>query len=746
MCELLAPAGDEASFYAAVHSGADAVYLGLTDFSARRAAANFSLENLKEHIDYAHALGVRVHVALNTLIKEDELARFFENVAAAWNAGADALIIQDIFLGKRIKELYPEIVLHLSTQAGVCNLYGARMAKRCGFSRVILARETPMESIVPIAKEIETEVFVQGALCTCFSGQCYLSAFIGGNSGNRGLCKQPCRKKYKADRAGFETLSYKLSLSDLCMGEDVKKLAEAGVASFKIEGRMRSAAYVGAAVNYYRNILDGRERGRAAFSDLKRAYNRGDYTKGYAFGQDKALLSSDIQGHKGEKVGVIAKCGAGKFAFVRSSYAPSDGDGFKIIRGDAGTQAEIGGGGYSSAFPKAAGGFYLPANAKYREGDGVFLTLDVSLSARVLARRRAVPISVSVSISEGKPPRAEVKGRFGVREYTAGFACERAKTMALSRDEIANCFQKTDGYPFEVSFKEICIEGAPFAVKSALNAFRRDVYADVFRTLAGERKPLAALSFEKNMGALPVPPFQNAVIGDDFSFAEKSARKIGAAVFAPKNYRDSEYIQKFLNISEYYAWHKWLYLPAFMTDADIAAASDCLSLFDGVYAEGAWAAELCRERGLKLFAGTGFNLFNSVSLSVLAEEQSLTAAAVSKELSSTESSALQNVFRLACGAVKVMELGHCLFGRQCGSCDRRAAYTLTDEQGRAFPLRRYESSVCRFELFNCARLAPRAEAYPLFDLRTLSDEEKCAALAGERTGKITAGLADSGVL
>lgn len=170
MCELLAPAGDEASFYAAVHSGADAVYLGLTDFSARRAAANFSLENLKEYIDYAHALGVRVHVALNTLIKEDELARFFENVAAAWNAGADALIIQDVFLGKRIKELYPEIVLHLSTQAGVCNLYGARMAKRCGFSRVILARETPMESIVSIAKEIETEVFVQGALCTCFRG------------------------------------------------------------------------------------------------------------------------------------------------------------------------------------------------------------------------------------------------------------------------------------------------------------------------------------------------------------------------------------------------------------------------------------------------------------------------------------------------------------------------------------------------------------------------------------------------
>ena len=144
MCEVLAPAGDEAAFYAAINSGADAVYLGLTDFSARKSAANFSLDNLKGYIDHAHALGVRVHVALNTLVKEGEADRFFESVLGAWNAGADALIIQDIFLGKRIKQAYPEMTLHLSTQAGVCNAYGARLAKRCGFSRVILARETPI--------------------------------------------------------------------------------------------------------------------------------------------------------------------------------------------------------------------------------------------------------------------------------------------------------------------------------------------------------------------------------------------------------------------------------------------------------------------------------------------------------------------------------------------------------------------------------------------------------------------------
>ncbi len=741
MCEVLAPAGDEAAFYAAINSGANAVYLGLTDFSARKSAANFSLDNLKGYIDHAHALGVRVHVALNTLVKEGETDRFFESVLGAWNAGADALIIQDIFLGKRIKQSYPEMTLHLSTQAGVCNLYGARLAKRCGFSRVILARETPIESVAAIAKEIETEVFVQGALCTCFSGQCYLSAFIGGNSGNRGFCKQPCRKKYEIDREGFGALSYKLSLSDLSVGEDVKKLAAAGVASFKIEGRMRSAAYVGAAVRYYRDILDGKGDLRADLSDLKRAFNRGDYTKGYFFGQDKNLISSAVQGHKGEKIGEIAKDKRfGKLAFVRSSYVPSPGDGFKVIRGNT----EVGGGSYSAGLAKAAGGFYLPADAKYREGDGVYLTLDTSLSERVADRRRSVPVSMSVKIEEGKRPHAIAEGKFGAKEYFADFVAERAKTRAIAFEEVAQCFAKADAYPFSVTVKNVEIGGSPFVVKSALNAFRREVYARLYRELAGERACLASREIGKKSAKISAPEFTTAVISEDFSFAKDVGDKIGAAVFAPKNYKNTDEIDGFFEISKYYAWHKWLYLPAFMTDEDIKAVQKSLGRFDGAYAEGAWAAELCRECGVKLFAGTGFNLFNTSSLSALAEEDAFSAAAISKELSQKECAVFENVFRFAGGAIKVMELGHCPFGRSCLGCERKDVYSMTDEQGRVFPLRRYEASCCRFELFNCAPLAPQAARYALYDLRTLSLQEKIACLSG-RLQSATAGLSSSGV-
>ena len=257
MIELLAPAGNLECAKAAINSGANAVYLGFANFSARQNADNFQTESLKELLKTARILGVKVYVAMNTLVKDEELVAFFQTLVNVWNLGVDAIILQDLFLGKKIKETYPQIELHLSTQAGVCDIYGAKQAKDYGFSRVILARETPLKEIEKITKIIETEAFVQGALCTAFSGQCYFSSFAGGNSGNRGRCKQPCRKRYAYDRNGNKEYTYALSLADLSVGEQIEKYIQAGVSSFKIEGRMRRAEYVAAATEYYRSLLDG---------------------------------------------------------------------------------------------------------------------------------------------------------------------------------------------------------------------------------------------------------------------------------------------------------------------------------------------------------------------------------------------------------------------------------------------------------------------------------------------------------
>ena len=173
MLEILAPAGSENCALAAIQNGTDAIYLGLNAFSARHSAENFDEAAFRAVLKRAHFCGVKVYVAMNTVVKNEELETFIRNLLFVWNAGADAIILQDPFLGKYVHEQYPEIVLHLSTQAGVCTLDGAKFAKECGFSRVILARETPISALRQIAVFIETEVFVQGALCTCFSGQCY---------------------------------------------------------------------------------------------------------------------------------------------------------------------------------------------------------------------------------------------------------------------------------------------------------------------------------------------------------------------------------------------------------------------------------------------------------------------------------------------------------------------------------------------------------------------------------------------
>ena len=401
MLEILAPAGNAECAKAAIDSGANAIYLGYSAFSARQSAENFNLDTLLETIKNAHFCGVSVYVAMNTVVKDGEVEEFLRTLLNVWNAGADAIILQDVLLGKAIKEKYPQIVLHLSTQAGVCTENGARFAKECGFSRVILARETPLEEIEKIAKIIETEAFVQGALCTCFSGQCYFSSFVGGNSGNRGRCKQPCRKLYSYDRSGFEEKAYALSLSDLSVGENIEKYIKAGVVSFKIEGRMRRAEYVAAAVRYYRALLDNAsEKDKlSALSALKRTYNRGNYTKGLAFGQDKRFLSTAVQGHIGEKLGVV-KVVNGNY-LVESIFKPTMGDAFKILRGGK----EIGG----ATFLKTQGrGFIISSKTRLKNGDGVFITTDTAVNARVLQGKKRGEISLKLYFHENE--RAYISG------------------------------------------------------------------------------------------------------------------------------------------------------------------------------------------------------------------------------------------------------------------------------------------------------------------------------------------------
>lgn len=716
-CEILAPAGGEQSAVVALKSGADAVYLGLSRFSARAGAENFDLPALLRTAEFAHLLGAKVYVALNTLVKDGETEDFFRTAAEVWNAGADAVLLQDIFLGKRLKEAYPQMVLHLSTQAGCNNVYGAQLACEYGFSRIVLARETPLSEIGKIAKTVETEVFVQGALCSSFSGQCYFSSFAGNHSGNRGQCKQPCRKRYSVDRSGYGEKAYALSLSDLSMGEEVEKLLDAGVYSLKIEGRMRRDEYVASAVAYYRALVDGRESDEA-FSRLKRSYNRGDYTCGLAFGQSGDLLSRNVQGHIGEKVGTVSFCN-GK-PFCKSDYRSQQGDGFKILRKDR----EVGGGTYAGS---GKGGFFLRTDSAVASGDEVRVTTDVAGGAASLTADRRREITLSLFFNKGERPCVVWEGG----EFYGDFVLEGAEKSPLSEEELKACFSKTDLLPLAPRFRSVQTDGV-FLPKSQLNAFRRSFYEAVRKTLGRPQDAADDGSNEKavrgtpsgagmrNLGGRPFPCAVAPVKGEKRAVITADPDKVSAdiVIFKPDDYAD-------LSAASHIEGERFLYLPPFFTADDEALIEKALPLFDGIYCEGYYGIAFAKKYRKALFAGTGFNLTNRYAVKGV-KEAGAKYFALSKELTKSEQDALraEGAFVLTAGAIKLMDLCYCPFERTCHDCDRRGRYALKDEGGREFSLRRYRFSGawCRFEVYNCADLLTKTEANILVDCTLLPDQ------------------------
>ncbi|MBO4950005.1 MAG: U32 family peptidase [Clostridia bacterium] len=283
---ILSPAGSFEALCAAVNGGADEVYFGLPEFNARYNAKNFSDEELREALKMCSVLGVKSNITVNTLITDREMPKALDMVYNAASLGADAFIVQDLGFASLIKKEMPSVCLHASTQCACHNLEGAKKLSELGFSRVVLAREMPKEEIQKVIDEgIETEIFVHGALCVCQSGMCLMSSVIGGRSGNRGLCAQPCRLPY----AMAENKNrYPLSLKDLSLGTRIEELIPMGVTSLKIEGRMKSPEYVYGTTKIWRELIDGRKNAtKAQMNELSDIFSRGGYTDKYFTGEYK---------------------------------------------------------------------------------------------------------------------------------------------------------------------------------------------------------------------------------------------------------------------------------------------------------------------------------------------------------------------------------------------------------------------------------------------------------------------------
>ena len=339
--ELLAPAGNMDSLKAAVMAGCDAVYLGGVLFGARAFAGNFTNEEIVDAINYAHLYGVKVYVTINTIIYDSEVERFLDYVRFLHKNNVDAVIIQDIGMFDLLRKKFPNLELHASTQMNIHNYDGALLAKKLGFKRVVMARETPIDVIKKIKEEIdiEIEVFIHGALCVSYSGECLLSALVGKRSGNRGTCAQICRKKYDFyddDKNKLNTNNYLLSTKDLCTLKYIDKLIEIGVDSLKIEGRMKRSPYVYLVTKTYRKVIDNYyNTGKLKIDEndiieLKKMFNR-NFTKGFMLNEDNNNFTYDKRPNNiGIEVGEVIKKVKNDLK-IKLTYDVSVHDGLRIL-------------------------------------------------------------------------------------------------------------------------------------------------------------------------------------------------------------------------------------------------------------------------------------------------------------------------------------------------------------------------------------------------------------------------------
>ena len=480
--ELLVPAGDMDSAKAAINGGADAVYLGGKNFSARSFAANFADDEIETLIDYAALRGVKIYIAVNTLYNNEEMPKVFEFVSDVYKKGAAAFILQDMGLARLLKNNLPEIELHASTQMTVHSVGGAKFMKAAGFSRVILSRELSLAEVSQISAEadIETEVFAHGALCVSYSGQCLLSSMVGGRSGNRGKCAQPCRLSYDLLENGKTIKSgHLLSPKDMMTLEILEDIIKTGVTALKIEGRMKSPEYVHVVTKAYREQLDTMKPriDKSTINDVLQIFNRGgSFSTGYYNTYAGAeMMSTETPKSTGVFCGTVVKR-VGDKCTIRFAEKMIPGDGIEIWT--SGTHV---GTGISRAIDKndlatvTIDGNIEIGNDVYKSYDKRLI--DETKKAKSMDTRKSAVIG-EVEAKIGKPVKLTLQkpiaGGVVFTTVSGENAVEKALKAPMSKDEIINQLSKTGNAPFSIKYEKAEIDEDIFISKAVLNEVRRE--------------------------------------------------------------------------------------------------------------------------------------------------------------------------------------------------------------------------------------------------------------------------------
>ena len=721
--ENLAPAGNRAALERADAAGADAVYLGYSAFSARAGAGNFNRQELEDAIRYAHLRHMRVHVTVNTLVKDGELAQVTEVLRLLNDLHADAVLVQDLGVLRIARNLFPDLTVHASTQMAIHNRTGVVWCGRHGIRRAVLARECSLEEIRKCADTgVETEVFVHGAQCVAVSGLCLFSSMVGERSGNRGRCAQPCRMEYdyRGRRGAW------LSPRDVCLRDELPKLAKAGVASCKIEGRLKRPEYVATVAASYRKGMDSLERGcfekadEAEKEGLLQIFNRGGFMKGYALGcEDAGVIFPDTVNHQGVRIGRVTAAD-GKLAKVQLEKDLRNGDGLSL----RGAHEEIS---LVYAGPNLKTGetaiLRLRPDVKAKGGDIVFRQTAVDQLEKAEAMKgRTVPVDLFLKAMPGEAMRLTATDGENTVTVT-GEVVEAAKTRAVTEEELGRSLEKTGDTVFAPREVKAKTAGA-FVPVSRVNAIRREA----LEALAEERirefeQRIPNSEFIIQNSELNVPEVSLSA-GDvpDMAYVRNAGQAVAAreaglrVVWCPEDYR-TEALQALKAVIQP---GDWLALPDVCEEETLQAlrryTEENKELLGGVVLGS--VGQLGTDWPVAYAAGAGVPVMNRQAASLLLEEGCAFVTA-SPELTGQELKTLlaggAPVVTTVYGRTRLMLLHHCpartALGlkkghagcRMCdeGHPDALKDQVLEDRKGYRFPLLRQRlPEGCLVQLMN----------------------------------------------
>ena len=759
--ELLAPAGSFDALVAAVENGADAVYLAGQHFGARKFAKNFTDEELRAGIDFAHVRGVKVFVTVNTLVFNEEFQDLVPFLATIREAGADAIIVQDLGVMKVLRDLYPDLPLHISTQATVHNSKGVKFLEDLGAERAILAREMTLKDIAGMKQKTgaELETFVHGALCYCYSGQCLMSSVIGERSGNRGACAYTCRLPYDMTAGGQKLpeveQKHVLSSKDLNQIESIPKLIEAGVTSFKIEGRMKRPEYVAVVTRAYRTAIDRHYAGDFHVTDAEHkavmaVFNR-EFTPGYLEGKEKwGFTSWDTDGNRGTPLGEVVEAGRG-YVKVKLFDELRVKDGISVLHmptwgHEAGgepeeygfTVSQIDFAGRWVTEARAGMVVSLKGNAKASVGDKVYKTADFETLETARATFQGLPlrrvgVETDVRVAVGEPILVRMRDpeRGVAIEHRSDHVVAPARKAPLAERTVREQMEKLNETVFEHDRLDVRVEGAAFAPLSELNEARRAAVEKLERAIAGarHRAPLPDLA-EKAASLLSFPEVPrgeqklrvavNAWGLDNVRAAlEGGAETVyfsGLKVGGLQPKWDESAVEEAARLAKQHGAKLWLASGMIQKDWEVEALRTAVKATGlPVLAGNHGACRVAIEEGVPFVADWPMNVYNSVTVDFLVEHGAqritLSPELTLGQMSDVARHTAAPLEALAHGRLTLMTSEYCSIGHAtrcqmpggtwapCHGTD----YALEDRLGKRFPLA--TDGACRMYILNSVELA-----------------------------------------